>query len=375
MENENFYYTDSVEFKTFEEEKDFENDNPILTQINPEFTLKKWIENGLLHRTNDLPSVIKTTEIYKEYIWYQNGLKHRENNKPAHIKKFNDGTFLMKWYINDRLDNELDNPAIIVKTDYFSSIKYYRYGLAHRGNDSPAEINSSVENKRVSQFWFKNGVLHRNNDLPARIIKYEELIDDEDDDEDDEPKYKIVIETSWFKNGYYDRENDKPSAIKSSVCEYHCINDIDKIWRVGGRIHRENDKPAVKKSNGTKKWYLNDEKHRENDKPAIVRATGFNQWFLNGKEQENPRMKGNGIKIPESDQCQICFNEFVKFDTLKCKHEVHLCCIVKSGTPHCPFCRIKVDLDVHQIYMLRHYKKILNKKECNCITYAEFDEE
>ena len=80
---------------------------------------QKWYKNGLLHRDNDLPTVIESNG---DQFWYQHNLLHRDNDLPAII--LNDGT--QYWY---------------------------QHNLLHRDNDLPAVIWWDGD-----QFWYKNGI-------------------------------------------------------------------------------------------------------------------------------------------------------------------------------------------------------------------------
>jgi hypothetical protein len=83
-----------------------------------------WLQNGEIHRDNDLPAIIRWNG---EKIWYQNGEIHRDNDLPAIINA-NGNQY---WCKNGKL---------------------------HRDNDLPVVIFSDG-----SQFWFKNGLQHRYN--------------------------------------------------------------------------------------------------------------------------------------------------------------------------------------------------------------------
>ena len=77
--------------------------NPIIDQ----FGTQRWYNSdGLLHRDNDLPAVIKANG-YQE--WRINGALHRDNDKPAII--YPDSS--QEWYINGKRHRDNDLPAVI----------------------------------------------------------------------------------------------------------------------------------------------------------------------------------------------------------------------------------------------------------------------
>lgn len=66
------------------------------------------------------------------------------------------------WIENYVLHSTNDMPAMI---DY-NGVKYWRkYGVYHRGNDLPAVVFPDG-----TRWWYTNGLRNRDNDLPAVII-------------------------------------------------------------------------------------------------------------------------------------------------------------------------------------------------------------
>jgi hypothetical protein len=88
---------------------------------------EEWLQNGELHRDDDLPAII----LNDRREWYQFGELHRDNDQPAMI-------------LNGRK-------------------LWYQFGKLHRDNDLPAKILND------RQEWYQFGELHRDNNLPAII--------------------------------------------------------------------------------------------------------------------------------------------------------------------------------------------------------------
>lgn len=86
---------------------------------------KAWLNNGQLHRDDDLPAVIKANA---DQIWYQNGKCHRDNR------------------------NGEDQPAIICAN---GDRAWFQNGERHRENDKPAIIWNNGD-----QEWWKNNNFH-----------------------------------------------------------------------------------------------------------------------------------------------------------------------------------------------------------------------
>jgi len=54
-----------------------------------------WYQNGLLHRDNDLPAIIRKNG---SLFWYQNGQLHRDFNRPAIIDSNGDPILVSKRF-------------------------------------------------------------------------------------------------------------------------------------------------------------------------------------------------------------------------------------------------------------------------------------
>jgi hypothetical protein len=89
--------------------------------------------------------------------WFKNGIKHRDNDLPAIIRA--DGT--QCWYQNGKIHRDNDLPSIITSD---GNQFWYKNGLRHRDNNLPAVIYNNG-----TKYWFKDGLLHRDNNLPAAI--------------------------------------------------------------------------------------------------------------------------------------------------------------------------------------------------------------
>lgn len=106
----------------------------------------------------------------------------------------------------------------------------------------------------VSYTWFNsNGQIHRV-DGPAYIYEVDNKI----------------LSQAWYKNNKLHREN-------GPAIEY---SDGNKSWYKNNRLHRE-DGPAIEYKDGSKHWYYNNLIHRD-DGPAIEWADGNKQWWNDG---------------------------------------------------------------------------------------------
>ncbi len=110
-------------------------------------SIKQWVVNGKLHRSDDLPAVIDTSRNIT--IWYQHGLIHRDGNLPAYI----DNDRLKKWYIKGQLHRSNDLPAYEDPDNNYYG--WFQYGQLHRLNDLPAVIADERSE------WYQYGKLHR----------------------------------------------------------------------------------------------------------------------------------------------------------------------------------------------------------------------
>jgi hypothetical protein len=113
-----------------------------------------WHYNGILHRDNDKPAIIRGHGV-KE--WWRHGKQHRDGDQPAIIYDTGD----QYWYIDGHLHRENDKPAIVFAN---GNQAWYKNGRLHRDNDQPARVMGDG-----SQYWYKNNKLHRDNGLPAII--------------------------------------------------------------------------------------------------------------------------------------------------------------------------------------------------------------
>lgn len=201
---------------------------------------RKWYKNGLLHRDNDEPAIVKGNK--KE--WFLNGIHDRVNNLPA-VCEFNK----KMWFKDGQLHSINDHPAIING----SRQEWYNKNKLHRNNDLPAVIDKDI------QMWYIDGKLHRNFDQPALI--------DRDKKE-------------WYFKGKLHRKNDKPARITPNSSEWWffgkrhrnkgpaIINPIGSFYFKHGQLHRTNG-PAIDGKN-KKEWFIEGVLHRDNDKPARV---------------------------------------------------------------------------------------------------------
>ena len=279
--------------------------------------IKIWHKNGVIHRENDKPAVIKdivqiTSSGTEKHIsiqdWYKNGVSHRGNDKPAgirHEKHFSDGQLVLDysgkfWYIHGRKSRLNNKPSDIStsihqtilphnnKVEYRKSFikMWYVKGIKHRDN-GPAFVSSGkifVGSEFIDEsketFYYKNGVIHRENDKPAHSREYFS--------EDSQ-----IIDTFFYVEGKLHRDGDKPALLKRTI--NNNIETRDEKYYLFGKEHRDGDKPAIilkKPDEGLDlvKYYRNGKYHRENDKPAIIinvdNKTYF-KFFDNGIDTNN----------------------------------------------------------------------------------------
>ena len=72
------------------------------------------------------------------------------------------------------------------------------------------------------------------------------------------------------------------------------------------------------------------------------------------------------------DCCIICVEPLHNNDLQHCGHWVHTQCIIQSGKPQCPFCRVNIDLDFIDTLLCRSYE--LELKQYLDDEFDEFDE-
>lgn len=103
---------------------------------------RKWYQNGLLHRDDNLPAIeCKNGDKY----WYQNGLLHRDWDLPARVSVNGNNV----WYQNGEIHRDGDQPAV---TYPIFGKWWYRDGLLHRDGDKHA-----IEYANGSKTWYKYG--------------------------------------------------------------------------------------------------------------------------------------------------------------------------------------------------------------------------
>jgi hypothetical protein len=90
-------YPDKEEHRIFDKYHSFYDEPALILFKNG--TTKVWYQNGVIHRGDDLPSVISNGEYN---AWYKDGMRHRDDNKPAVM--CSDG--YKGWWYNDVLMRE-----------------------------------------------------------------------------------------------------------------------------------------------------------------------------------------------------------------------------------------------------------------------------
>lgn len=158
-----------------------------------------WYKNGLIHRDNDLPAVVR----HDYLMWYQYGKKHRNGDKPAVIARMDESEYRNvstmfihykdEYYINDKLHRDNNLPAVVDIVR--NSLEWHVNGELHRDGDLPAVIMNNCAK------YVRNGKLHREGDLPAFIYRDGNLRQEE-----------IV----WYYDGKHFR-GEKPVAYTKNV--------------------------------------------------------------------------------------------------------------------------------------------------------------
>jgi hypothetical protein len=235
--------------------------------------------------------------LVKSETWYKNGVLHRDDDSPAHIEYINEAIFITMYYQEGKLHRESLEPE---GTGYLPScIKFFHY-----------------PDVKMSELWFKNGLHHResSNDfhLPAQVEYFE--------------NGSIHSET-YFINGKKNREEGKldPGSNKSAPGTdkpTHITYNIEGMpyifdWYKDDIRHREGDKPAHIKlfDNGVvedEAWYYQGVLHREKvgarHLPAVIyryedgtlRCQQWHQYGNYHRELDGTQRHQEGVRGPPS---------------------------------------------------------------------------
>jgi hypothetical protein len=216
------------------------------TIINLYTKITEMMDNKVF-RSSDEPDLI----LNGDKMWIRNGVLHRDNDLPAVIKA--DGT--QKWYREGKLFRADDKPNVITSVCEFW---YNEDEKLHRDNDLPASISSSGY-----KTWYQNGLIHRDGDQPAEVW----------------PDGNGNYYQRWRQNGKVFRMHDRPAYV---------YGHIQMVWYVDGVQSRENDLPCMVNTNSGQMEWRNKagQFHRENGLPAIMRANGNHEYWINGKQSE-----------------------------------------------------------------------------------------
>jgi antitoxin component YwqK of YwqJK toxin-antitoxin module len=268
---------------------------------------KKWYKHGLLHR--EVKPAIK--EKNGVQIWYQNGLMNRLGVNPTYqIDRNARWCVRFNSNIKDQDVHYEPNPEYFQRGDETYHIvdgvirvfyeKYTRMwfkdGVLHRDNNSPAYIDSSN-----SVLWMIDGLLHRDDDLPAIIMSDGTKIwyqKGQIHRGDDKPAIVKANETQvWYQNGVMYREKgsviirEVEKELIGDTSQLNSVNDEPaltlkngtKMWYKNGELHRDNGEPAIVKLNGTRKYYVEGLLHRDNDLPALIKHENTRKYYQHGK--------------------------------------------------------------------------------------------
>jgi hypothetical protein len=124
------------------------DDGPALTYYDGDRgRIEVWHCHGVIHR-EDGPA-IEIEDGHRE--WIQNGKLHRGDDLPALISA--DGT--LEWHCHGKLHRDLGRPAFVSASG--KGVGWWKHGLQHGpGNDLPACIDCDG-----TMQWFEDGQLHR----------------------------------------------------------------------------------------------------------------------------------------------------------------------------------------------------------------------
>mgnify|MGYP001581387992 CR=1 FL=1 len=220
------------------------------------YTLKNELQ-PLLQAYFPTKLIFKDTN-KKEEIWLQNGVVKRDHDLPSIITYYESS----KKYDEEKIKEK----KWMVGTDFL------------RENDESAYIEYYENGKEKAKYWYENGKINRSSGFPAVITFY---------------KNGYMKEMIWYKNNkiHRDQENENekheyPAYIlhhKNSkrvdhcaCCDYNDETDIvhTKKWYTNGKLHREN-KPAViyydSNENPTCEQYYKEGVYIKTEIPVVVK--------------------------------------------------------------------------------------------------------
>jgi hypothetical protein len=126
--------------------------NAIKMIIDAEGT-ERWYKNDVLHRDGDEPAIIRVTG---GKSWYKNDKRHRDGDEPAIIYANGD----KEWYINDKLHRENDQPAVICANGnkhWYMNDKFIRKEVASEPKIATCPIitpeNSAITTYETREDW------------------------------------------------------------------------------------------------------------------------------------------------------------------------------------------------------------------------------
>lgn len=173
---------------------------------------EKWYQDELLHRDNDLPSIIKYFR-NKSYIkiWCKNNKFHRDNDLPAVIHYEDDKIKSESWHQNDIYyrDNDLPSQIEYYENNNIQCELWNENGLLSREN-KPARIDFYENGEKWIEYWYKDEKLHRDNNLPT-IISYD--------------KEGNIKSQEWYENGKHIRNNGCCRYCSSKELLYNRENE------------------------------------------------------------------------------------------------------------------------------------------------------
>jgi hypothetical protein len=69
------------------------------------------------------------------------------------------------------------------------------------------------------------------------------------------------------------------------------------------------------------------------------------------------------VVLKNNEECCVCYEIMDKDKPLKCKHNVHLDCIIKSGKAQCPMCRASLKLPKNILNKINNISKKYKEEE------------
>ena len=197
-------------------------------------SIKHWYKNGELHREDDLPARITSTEQH----WYKKGMLHRTTG-PAVV------------YENGNKEYWVNGENVTEDVFYEKYATVTKNGIVNFRDQSIPKTFTGTCFRKEDAYFVVNGILHSET-TPAFISK-------------DGKTQK------WYLNGKLHRENGPAVLLANGEIQY---------W-VAGKLHRL-DGPAIIRADGTKEYWIDGKLH-SNKGAAKTFANGIREYIVEGK--------------------------------------------------------------------------------------------